>query len=282
MTAIILPLAEARDVALCGGKAVHLGAGIRAGFDVPPGLAISAPTAQRIAAGDTDTLAALQAAYQSTFDGPIAVRSSAADEDSSSASFAGQHATLLNVREFAAVCEAVAEVWQSAHGAAALAYRRQLGIEGEPNCAVVLQALVEPDSAGVLFTVDPMSGADVRVIEATWGFGEAVVSGLVTPDHVQLDRAGTVLRDLPGIKEFQLGLAAAGGLEEREVAPDLVGVRCLDAGQLARLNDLASRVETAFGSAQGIEWAFAGGTLFLLQARPITTLGTASAGAAPA
>ena len=274
---VILPLAEATDIALCGGKAVHLGAAIRAGFEVPPGLAISAPTAQQISAGDGDTLAALQAAYESTFAGAIAVRSSAADEDSSSASFAGQHATLLNVTGFAAVCAAVGEVWQSAHGAAALAYRRQLGIDGEPNCAVVLQALVEPDCAGVLFTADPMSGADVRVVEAAWGFGEVVVSGLVTPDHVQMDRTGAVVRDLPGIKEHRLGLAAAGGLAECAVAPDLIETRCVNAGQLARLNDLAGRVEAAFGPAQDIEWAFVGEILYLLQTRPITTLSAAPA-----
>ena len=271
----ILHLADATDTALYGGKAVQLGAAIRAGFAVPPGLVVASSTAERVRASDTQARDALQAAYAATFDGPIAVRSSAADEDSALASFAGQHETILNVRTFPAAVEAVSAVWQSAHGDAALAYRRQLGIDGAPNCAVVLQVLVEPDSAGVLFTVDPMSGDDIRVIEASWGFGEAVVSGLVTPDHVQMNRAGTVVTDLPGVKEIAFALAADGGLEQRPVAPERVGLRCLDAAQLGRLNDLATRAESVFGDALDIEWAFAGDELYLLQSRPITTLGAA-------
>ena len=271
----ILPLDEATDTGACGGKAVQLGAALRAGLPVPPGLVVTAAAAARIAADDPKPIAALKDAYQASFDGPIAVRSSATDEDSVDASFAGQHETLLNVRGFESVHDAVVAVWQSAHSEAALAYRRQLGVDGEPSCAVVLQTLVEPDCAGVLFTIDPMSGEDVRVVEAAWGFGEVVVSGLVTPDHVCMDRAGTVVSSQAGAKEHALRRATDGGLEEHEIEPALVGQLCLDPTQLRRLNDLAGTVETLFGHGQDIEWAFAGDTLFLLQARPITTAATA-------
>ena len=268
----MLTLIDAIDVALCGGKAVQLGAAIRAGLPVPPGVVVTAPTAERIATGDAAPLKSLRHIYETTFAGPIAVRSSATAEDSADASFAGQHETLLNVRSYDAKRDAVIEVWQSARGETALAYRRQLGIAGDPACAVVLQTLVEPDSAGVLFTVDPISGADVRVVEAAWGFGEAVVSGLVTPDHVRMDRAGAVLSSNTGAKESALRLASeGGGLEEHEIEPALAGQPCLDAAQLQRLNELAGIVETLFGGAQDIEWAFAGADLYLLQARPITT-----------
>jgi pyruvate,water dikinase len=271
----ILPLNEATDASACGGKAVQLGAALRAGLPVPPGLVITASMTARIATGDRKPISALKDAYQASFDGPIAVRSSATDEDSADASFAGQHQTLLNVRTFEMTHDAVIAVWQSAQSEAALAYRRQLGVTGDPACAVVLQTLVEPDCAGVLFTIDPMSGEDLRVVEAAWGFGEAVVSGLVTPDHVRMDRTGTVVSSQTGAKEYALRLAAAGGLEEREIETALVGQLCLDAVQLQRLNDLAATAETVYGPTFGagldIEWAFGGDTLYLLQARPITT-----------
>ena len=131
---------------------------------------------------------------------PLAVRSSAVGEDSEEASFAGQHLTCLNVRSAADGVAAVAAIWRSAHSDSALAYRRRLGLTDSPRIAVVVQQLVDADCAGVLFTRNPLDGADELVVEAAWGLGEAVVAGLVTPDRFRVARDGTVLERVAGTR----------------------------------------------------------------------------------
>ena len=253
---------------------MQLGAAIRARLPVPSGAVVTAHTAEAIAASDEGAIGSLSHYYETTVNGPIAVRSSGVGEDSKDTSFAGQHETHLNVRNFEDLVASVASVWRSARSEAVLAYRRYHDIAGDPACAVVLQVLIEPDVAGVMFTIDPISGADRRVIEAAWGFGEAVVSGLVTPDHIHLDPAGNVLELRLGIKKYALRSGKAGGLETHEVLGPLLSECCLDKTHFSRLNELAAQVEHAFGLSQDIEWAFADDVLFLLQARPVTALAT--------
>ena len=125
------------------------------------------------------------------------MRSSAVGEDSEGASFAGQHATILNVRDEDQVVDAVLKVRESAHTESARAYRRTLGLDEAPRIAVVVQRMIEPDCAGVMFTRNPLDGADERVIEASWGLGESVVAGLVVPDNYALDQQGRVLGAQP-------------------------------------------------------------------------------------
>lgn len=120
-------------------------------------------------------------AVRDSLPGPLAVRSSWVGEDSAAATFAGQHLARLNVRSLDELVEAVAAVWRSGCSESALAYRRKLGLEDAPRMGVVVQRQLDPDVSGVLFTGHPVTGADERVIEATWGLGEAVVHGLVTP-----------------------------------------------------------------------------------------------------
>jgi pyruvate,water dikinase len=141
---------------------------------------------------------ALQAFAQ--LQGAVAVRSSAVGEDSSQASFAGQHLTCLNIRSQTGMVEAVREVWQSGQSAAAQGYRQRLGITQPPQIAVVVQQFIPAMQSGVLFTRNPINGKDERVIEASWGLGEAIVSGLVTPDYYRLDRQGHIPEQKPGIK----------------------------------------------------------------------------------
>src|SRR6185369_7934552 len=129
---------------------------------------------------------------------PFAVRSSAVDEDGASASFAGQHLTLLNVHSAADVAGAVREVWWSANSDSAITYRQRVGLFRRPSVGVVVQSLLDPDSAGVMFTRNPVTGDDELMIEASWGLGEAVVSGLVIPDNFRVARSGEVLARTPG------------------------------------------------------------------------------------
>jgi pyruvate, water dikinase len=204
---------------------------------------------------------------------PLAVRSSAVDEDGADASFAGQHLTLLNVPSCDQLAEALREIWWSANSDSAITYRQRVGLFVRPSVGVVVQSLLDPDSAGVMFTRNPINGADERVIEASWGLGEAVVAGRVIPDNFRIDRAGNVLQRMPGMKKIAIRNSPEGGTLDEQVAADLVESLCLDDAQLAKLNALADRCEEVYGPGRDIEWAFADGELFLLQCRAITRAG---------
>jgi pyruvate,water dikinase len=265
-----VPLAEAHEERLFGGKAVSLGTAIRAGLPVPPGVALSTDLVEAIAGGDVAALATLHESI-AALDEPVAVRSSAVGEDSSTASFAGQHATHLNVAR-AGVVSAVRDVWQSGRTESALAYRAQRGIAAAPAIGVVVQQLVDPLVAGVLFTRNPVTGADERVIEAAWGLGEVVVSSRIIPDYYRLAADGGVLEQVPGDKDVRIARGADGGTREIAVAEQMRRVPCLRRDQLDRLHTLAARCAEVWGHHVDLEFAFApDGTLFLLQARPITT-----------
>ena len=209
MTDLIVALADAQHESAFGGKAVSLGAAIRAGLPVPPGAALGTVFVDRAAAGDA---AAIEALLTSPYvpDSRLAVRSSAVGEDSSGASFAGQHATKLNVRK-PQVLEALRVVWESARTPSALAYRERKGLPRDPRIGVVVQMLIEPVAAGVLFTRNPLTGADEHVIEAAWGLGESVVNGSVVPDHIRLDAGGRVLDVVPGDKDIKIWYGDGGG-----------------------------------------------------------------------
>jgi pyruvate,water dikinase len=263
------PLVDAIDPAHFGGKAAALALSLRAGLPVPPGFALSPAHVEAVFAGQPDALNLLRAEFNALA-GPCAVRSSAIGEDSEQASFAGQHVTILNVRHDHRVAEAVLEVRESAHTESARAYRRTLGLDEAPRIGVVVQRMIDPDCAGVMFTKNPLNGVDERVIEASWGLGEAVVAGMVVPDNYALDTWGGVLRRTAGTKDIALRPAVEGGTVEQTVADDLVSALCLTDEMLSCLHDLACRCESFFGRGLDIEWAFSGGSLYLLQCRAMT------------
>jgi pyruvate,water dikinase len=209
------------------------------------------------------------------------VRSSAADEDGADASFAGQHLTLLNVPSVVDVSAAIREIWWSANSDSAITYRQRVGLFARPSVGVVVQTLLDPDVAGVMFTQNPINKADERLIEASWGLGEVVVAGRVIPDSFRIDRAGTVLARTPGVKKIAIRAAPDGGTVEVTVAPELVEQLCLDDDQLAQLNALAGKCDEVYGPARDIEWAFAGGQLYLLQCRAVTRAGSSPRPTAP-
>ena len=263
-------LAENVEEAAYGGKAAQLAAAMRAGLPVPGGVALSSGFVDAVAAGRPGVIREL-AKICAALDCTVAVRSSAVGEDSETASFAGQHLTCLNVRPSPpALTDVVRAIWQSARSEAALAYRRRLGLPSEPRIGVVVQELVAADCAGVLFTRNPFDGADEMVIEASWGLGESVVAGLVTPDRFRVSREGKVLERTVGTKDIAVRVLPEGGTYEAEVPAELVRTLCLDDAQLRELHALATRCEETFGGTQDLEWAFAGGTLYLLQRRVVT------------
>ena len=266
----IVPFREARERSLFGSKATGLGDAAREGLPVPPGVAMSGDVVEAVASGDDKAIEKLTKAI-AALPPPFAVRSSAVDEDGAAASFAGQHLTVLNVHSVADVAGAVREVWWSANSDSAITYRQRVGLFTRPSVGVVIQTLLDPDVAGVMFTENPVTGADERVIEASWGLGEAVVAGLVIPDTFRVDRSGRVLERTPGLKRTAIRSLPDGGTVQADVPADLAEKLSLDDAQLEELNQLAIRCEEVYGKARDVEWAFAGGTLYLLQCRAVTT-----------
>ena len=268
----VVPLAEARDESIFGSKAVGLGEAAREGLPLPPGVALSGDVVEAVASGETDAIAEVTR-VAADLPVPLAVRSSAVDEDGADASFAGQHMTLLNVTSTEAINDAVREVWWSANSDSAITYRQRVGLFRRPSVGVVVQSLLDPDSAGVMFTRNPVTGDDELMIEASWGLGEAVVSGLVIPDNFRVARSGEVLARTPGLKRIRVRSLPEGGTREEEVPAELAEELCLDDAQLAELSALADRCEQVYGKARDIEFAFAGGSLYLLQCRAVTVAG---------
>jgi len=266
----VVPFAKACDTSLYGSKAVGLGEAARQGLPVPPGVALSGDLVESVASGDRAAIERVAKAVDALRP-PFAVRSSAVDEDSAAASFAGQHITLLNVHSAGDVPDAIRGVWWSANSDAAITYRQKIGLFTRPSVGVVVQSLLDPAVAGVMFTEHPVTGADERLVEASWGLGEAVVAGLVVPDHFRLDRSGQVLERKPGRKRIAIRSLPNGGTFEQQVAPEKVSALCLDDRNLAALADLALQCEKVYGPRRDIEWAIQDGTLYLLQCRAVTT-----------
>jgi pyruvate,water dikinase len=265
----------AADGDAVGGKGLSLGLMAAAGLPVPPGFCVTSAAFRRRRGQtppvDDDLGGRIAAAYRGLGGGRVAVRSSATAEDGAVVSFAGQQETFLGVQGDREVCAAVARCWASLDTGRAVAYRRKQGVaDGGLAMAVVVQRLVEAEVAGVLFTRDPLDPDGRRMlVEASWGLGESVVSGRVAPDRFHLDReTGAVLERHTGSKKVQI---TADG--PRDVPAERQDVLCLDDPRLAELADLGRRVEAFYGGPRDVEWAWADGRFWLLQARPITAAG---------
>jgi phosphohistidine swiveling domain-containing protein len=205
---------------------------------------------------------------------PLAVRSSAIAEDLPEASFAGQQDTFLNVQGYGEVLAAVKRCWASLWTARAIGYRIRQGIGPDGlSLAVVVQALVPAEAAGILFTANPVTGRrDQAMISAAWGLGEAVVGGLVTPDALIVDKAsGAVLERQTADKQV-MTVRVNGGTEEQPVPAELRRAPVLDDKAAAELVRLGVQIENLYGLPMDIEWALADGAFAVVQARPITAL----------
>lgn len=253
-----------RDIKRTGVKAANLGELARAGFPVPGGFVLTTAAFERfladngfhsdssseaVAAGRLpgDIAQALSTAAASFGDFSLAVRSSGIEEDLSGASFAGQYVTVLGVQDADALADAVRRCWASAFSQHIAAYRAKQGVKGVASVAVLIQRLVRAEAAGVAFTANPVTGDQTEtVVSAVRGLGERLVSGQASPDEWLVKGSEALCQSGP---------------ED-----------AIDATQAKAIANLARQVEAYFGSPQDIEWAIVDGQLFLLQARPITTM----------
>jgi rifampicin phosphotransferase len=220
-----------------------------------------------LAAAITRRLARLgeQAAY--------AVRSSATAEDLPTASFAGQQDTYLNVVGPAAILQHVSRCWASLFTERAVTYRLRNGLDHRKvHMAVVVQQMVFPQVAGMLFTADPVTGnRKVTSVEASFGLGEALVSGLVNAD-VHKVRDGEVVAKAVATKQLAIHASPAGGTQEQAIEPERQKQPALTDAQVVRLAQLGRRIEAHFGRPQDIEWCLVDDEFQIVQSRPITTL----------
>lgn len=294
------------DLAQAGGKGANLGELIRAGFPVPPGFVVTTAAYDQFvthnhlsriiaaALGESELSGAairdafeqapippqvehaILAAHRQLGPDPVAVRSSATAEDLPDAAFAGQQDTYLNILGAEALLDAVRRCWASLWTDRAIAYRERLGIDQQSvKLAVVVQQMVAAEAAGVLFTANTVTGArDEMVIDASPGLGEAIVSGLVTPDHfiLQKQRWGwRITERRTGRREVIIRARPGGGTEHLE-GFNTAETPAVPDRALHRLARTGAAIQQHFGSPQDIEWASANGKLFVLQARPITAL----------
>ncbi|HEY7604015.1 MAG TPA: PEP/pyruvate-binding domain-containing protein [Gaiellaceae bacterium] len=304
------------DASAFGGKSASLGELIAGGIPVPPGFAVSttafrafveeaglggmiAGALGRVVPGDVDGVGAAAHAIGEAMrsapmpqelrvevarayaglgedDPPVAVRSSALGEDSQDATFAGQQETYLWVQGADRVCDAVRDCWVSLYSPPAIAYRARLGADADAAMGVAVQAMVDAEVSGVMFTCNPVSGDRSMVaINASWGLGLAVVGGEVTPDDYLVSKVTReVVREHVHSKDVEY-VPGAGGAVRVAVPDDRRDAPCLDRAALDALIETARRVEGYFGAPQDIEWAIARGgelpsSLYVLQSRPVT------------
>ncbi|MCL7453850.1 MAG: PEP-utilizing enzyme [Anaerolineae bacterium] len=210
---------------------------------------------------------------------PVAVRSSATAEDLPTASFAGQQETYLNVRGEAELLERIKDCWASLWTDRAVSYRTLQGFDHQRvYLAVVVQAMIPSEVSGILFTANPVTGnRDEAVINASWGLGEAIVSGLVTPDTFTVHKQdGAITSRQIAAKELAIEYGQDGGTVEKVLAAARRDLPALSDAQVLELATLGQRIEAHYGQPQDVEWAYAQGRFHILQARAITTLPSAS------
>lgn len=301
MTAAGLPVPPGFVVTPAGYRAAMEAAGTREQIRDQFDAAFSADRDSEEQRARTDTLRALvrssgmppevadvvRDAYRRLGDDvPVAVRSSATAEDSAGASFAGMHESYMNVVGEEAVIAKVVDCWASLFGDRAVAYRSSQGISEEPAIAVVVQELVPSERAGVMFSVDPVTGdPDLVVVEAAFGLGDVVVGGQVEPDTYRVDKGlGSGGAPAPKIRSVHVGQQAhrlegvpGGDVREVPMGEAEGAARVLTDDEILELASIAVAVEELYGSPQDIEWAVGNGSIHLVQSRPITTLGGSAA-----
>lgn len=286
------------DIAIAGGKGANLGEMTQAGITVPPGVVLTADAydffmeAGGIEPQKFESASQIRSAILSTkmpaeieseireFCGTLeegarmAVRSSATAEDLDDASFAGQQETYLNVIGTDNVLTKIRECYASLWGDRAVSYRKNSGYDKQKtSLAVVIQQMVESESAGVMFTSDPAGNRENIHINAAYGLGEAVVSGIVSPDEYICTKEGTVIKQVTGSKEVEIIYDAEnGGTQKASVDESRRKQSVLNKEQIAALVKEGVRIEKHYGHPMDIEWAVKSGRIYILQARSITTL----------
>ncbi|ACU60438.1 phosphoenolpyruvate synthase [Chitinophaga pinensis] len=222
-----------------------------------------------------DDITAAISAYLDTFDEQqaFAVRSSATAEDLPTASFAGQQDTYLNIIGKEAILQHISRCWASLYTDRAVTYRLQNGFDHKKvYLSVVVQQMIFPEVAGIMFTADPVTAnRKVLSIDASFGLGEALVSGIVNADNYKV-RAGKVISRKIAVKKQAVLSLTKGGTATQEIPPERQHTPSLTNKQVLALSELGRKIERHFGQPQDIEWCLANGTFFIVQSRPITTL----------
>ncbi|MDW2800848.1 PEP/pyruvate-binding domain-containing protein [Clostridium boliviensis] len=284
-----------QDIEIVGGKGANLGELLQAGIRVPDGFAVTTEgfrtfiqaneincelTAEaiqeKIRAGrfSKDIQSEILAMYDSMgTNRRVAVRSSATAEDLPEASFAGQQETYLNVMGAEELLNKIKDCYASLFGQRAVAYRKNHGfLNKDVALAVVVQEMVESESAGVLFTANPMTAnKDEMLVNASFGLGESVVSGAVTPDSFLLDSNGKIKKKVLGSKETQI-IYCEKGTRTISTKKEQQESFAVTENQLQKLAEQGKRIEEHYKMPMDIEWGICGGNVYILQARAITTL----------
>jgi rifampicin phosphotransferase len=308
---------NSKDLALAGGKGANLGELSQAGFDIPPAFVITTASYdllvqendlqtrldESLIALDPDTPDSaknvsqrIQSLFQDAsipeeikvgilkayhhLGGAVAVRSSATAEDLPEASFAGQQETFLNVIGEEALMNAVRDCWMSLWSERAILYRARQNVDQKAvKLAVAVQKMIEADAAGVMFTANPVTGArDELTIDASPGLGEAVVGGLVTPDHYVVNKGTYRVKDKQfGKREVIVRPKKEGGIEEIKETPKTINKYVLLPQAIRELSEIGVSIECHYGTPQDIEWAWVQdnsktGKFYVLQSRPMTAL----------
>lgn len=305
--------ANATDHDLVGGKGANLGRLTNAGFVVPPGFVVPTGSYKAHIESHRDTISKkladvdyndadqldrtvedirsiittadvpasvrseIAAAYQRLGDIYVAVRSSGTAEDLEGASFAGLHDTYLDIKGEANVIDAVKRCWASLWTARAVSYRKSQGFTAFPAIAIVVQTMVESEVSGVLFTGNPINTAtDELMINASWGLGEAVVSGMVTPDeYIVSHRNLKVLQKTLGTKKVEIvrDPSKGSGTLHRDVEEARAAQFTFTDEQAGELAEIGRRIQAYYeGMPQDIEWGYAKGQFYMLQSRPVTSV----------
>lgn len=279
-------LLHANDVAdatdkVVGGKGRQLGLLLRYGLPVPDFFVIPSTWSERRRDGlprDLEQRLHDELAARDWLDRPLAVRSSAAGEDTAAASFAGIYRSRLNVRGPAALATAVMEVWASLDTPTAAAYRERLGIEGEAAMGVVVMPLLAAEASGIAFTCDPLTGREDRLIaHAHWGLGETLVGGETAGDEYVFAEDTTdtwrLLETRPGSKATMSVPAPGGGTQRVAVAENQATATVFDTARAETLAALLRDAAIALDFVapfHDIEWVWDGKQFWLTQARPVT------------
>jgi pyruvate, water dikinase len=266
------------DAALVGGKAANVSRLARMYHRVPDGFSLPVTVMDEAHPLDLRdeiicAISDLMACHRLP-DFIAAVRSSAVDEDGATASFAGQHETYLNIVGADAIIEAITRCWESARSDHAVHYRLQQGLSAErPQIAVLVQQLVAADVAAVVFSANPITGnRDEVMINASWGLGESIVGGTVTPDTFIVRKSDfAVVQRIIADKQC-MTVPVPGGTHEVETPRFLRNTSSLNDEQVIEMAKLAMTLEVTMEHPVDVECAYAGDKLYLLQCRPITTL----------
>ena len=277
MSQYLQPLSEISraDAGRFGGKATALGDMLQAGIPVPDGFAVSIDAQRDFTnkAFSAEFKLEIDRLFQTAKLIRVAVRSSAIAEDSSSASWAGQLESYLNV-ERDGVEDAIRKCWRSIKTKHAREYARDKQLdESDLLVGVVVQAMIDSEVSGVMFTVNPTThNRDELVIEGVFGLGEMLVQGIVTPDRFIYDKQRSVVTDFT-IEIKRKAMTYKNGKNQTNVLPLEVGDRAtLREAEVTELAKLGMAVERYYGAPRDIEWARQDGKFYIVQARPITTL----------